>query len=181
MILYYILKHVILLLFILTINFQTDNINNSNQINAKMIDNNDFKLSTYIENITNIKDIYLNIINVTYCYSSEFNLIEIKYYFLLYDKNNNAIRPSDLSLIYRLILLCNIYIFESKENIYTIPNIQENQYFFCIEYINIVEHIKFGIKAYKINTINEEIEYYEDYFFTDKSININLEPKFQNN
>ena len=84
-------------------------------------------------------------------------------------------------LNYRLIILCNIYIFDRKENIYSIPNIQENKYFFCIEYINIKEHIKFGIKAYKINLDDEEIEYFEDFFFTDKSINVNLDPIFENN
>ena len=41
--------------------------------------------------------------------------------------------------------------------------------------------MKFGIKIYKINEYNEEIEYYEFFFFTQKTINFNLNPIFLNN
>ena len=135
----------------------------------------------YFKNLTNISDIYLNIMNITYSYSKINQLIEIKYYIKLKDENNNKIKPSDLSLFYNLHFLCVLYIFEKNEIIYSLANIQDNEFFSCIEYININEEAKFGIKIYKINELNEAIEYIQHFFFTDKLINNNLSQIFENN
>ena len=129
----------------------------------------------------NISDIYLTIENISYYYSQIYQLVAIKYYIKLTDENKDFINPSNVSLIYNLHLLCSLYIFEDNETIYSIANIFDNKFFYCVEFINITEHAKFGIKMYRINEINEEIEYVEHFFFTDKLININLNPLFQNN
>ena len=129
----------------------------------------------------NMSNIYLNIENITYYYSQIYKLIEIKYYFKLTDENNVLIHPSNVSLVYNLHVLCTLYIFEDNETIYSIANIFDNKFYFCVEFINITEQAKFGIKIYNIDEINEEIEYIQHFFFTDKIININLNPIFQNN
>ena len=182
----YIIKYVkFLVLLIITIKFiclfelnkdtiylKNYNINNESE---------DYLFSSYIENITNISNIYLKIINIKYSFSKENQIIEVKYYIKLYDKNKNAINPFDLSLLYNLHLLCEIYIFKNNEKIYSIANIYGNYYFFCKEYINITENVNFGIKIYKICEINDEIESYEHFYFTYDFNNSNLNPIFQNN
>ena len=92
------------------------------------INNNIISFKTYsyyscIKNITNITDIFLTLNNITYSYNKENKMIEIKYFIGLKDKKNELIRPSDLFLVYNLHLLCDIYIVENKENIYSISNI----------------------------------------------------------
>ena len=60
----------------------------------------------------------------------------------------------------------------NKNNFETLANIFENKYFCCLEYFNIGEKIKFGIKVY--NTKTSYIENYEDlkfFFFKDNIFN----------
>ena len=134
--------------------------------------------SSQIVNITNLTNIYIIATNISYYFSFDYQLVKIKYFVRLMDKNNNIIKPSDLSFIYSLHFLCNIYIYESKENIYSFANIYQNKFFFCTEYINITEHIKFGIKICKID---EDIEYEEHYFFSEKLFINRLNYQFKNN
>jgi len=153
----------------------------NNDKNDKTIQNLNYCLSSYVGNITNITDVYLTSINISFDYSKVYEIIEAKYYIKLIDQNNNVIKPSDLTLIYNLHLLCRIYIEENDENIYSIPNIFENKLYFCVEYINIADKAKFGIKIFKINDIDEDIEYFEQFFFDDKLIKFNLDFKIPNN
>jgi hypothetical protein len=62
-----------------------------------------------------------------------------------------------------------------------LANIYENQYFFCNDHIRFSEKLNFGVKIYKINEIDEQIEYNEIFFFTDKLYNININRNFENN
>ena len=101
-------------------------------------------------------------------FNNDYNLIETKYHIIFFDKNNNRIKPSDISLIYDLNILCKIDNFESNERIYSIANIYKNQFHFCIEYTKISEHTKFGVKIYKIGEAKDKIEFYDITFFTDK-------------
>lgn len=150
-------------------------------INNKVIEHLNYCFSSYVENLTNITDIYLTSINISFDYSKEYEIIEAKYYIKLIDKNNNIIKPSDLTLIYNLHLLCMVYIEENNENIYSIPNIYENKLYFCVEYINIAEKAKFGIKIFKINDIDEDIQFFEQFFFDDKLIKFNIDLIIPNN
>ena len=59
--------------------------------------------------------------------------------------------------------------------------IKDNQNFFCIEYINFNEQIKFGIIIYKIDDSNEEIKLNEQFFFTDQLFNTNFNLINKNN
>ena len=146
-----------------------------------MIDYNNYCFFSKIENISNINNIFLKIVNIEYYYSNEYQLIEIKYFIKLTDIEKYSIKPSDLSLIYNLNLICNTYYFEVSDNIYSLANNHENELFFCHEYINSYESAKFGIKIFKINYSDEEIESFDIFFFSDKLIKSNLKSKFNNN
>ena len=151
------------------------------KINESMIIDNKYSYSSKIENISNINNIFLTLLNIEYYYSNEYQLIEIKYFIKLSDKENYIIKPSELSLFYNLNLICNTYIFEINDNIYSLANNHENEYFFCHDYIYFYEHAKFGIKIYKINYSDEEIESFDSFFFSDKFIKSNLKTIFINN
>lgn len=110
---------------------------------------NNYSINTYEINITNIPKIYLTINNVNYTYSSEYGLIEFRYYIVFFDQNWNRIKPTNLTLLFNLHILCQIYIVEDSENIYSIANIQDNIYFICIEYLKIKERAKLGINIIK--------------------------------
>ena len=150
-------------------------------INNNINENKNYDFSTHIENITDINNIFLKVVKVSYYYSIEYDLIETKYYIEVNDNNNNIIKPSDFSLYFNLHILCDILILENEKKVYSFSNIEENKFFFCYEYINMDEHVKFGIKIFKNNEIEEEIESFEKYFFTDELIKNNLNPTFINN
>ena len=170
-----------LFLLILILNYSLrKNIKNKNIISNNFDNYKDFLKISFIENITKINNIYFTISNIKYSYSQYYGLIEIGYYITLYNSNNNIIKPSELALIYGLHIFCEIYIYEKNEYIYSIANINENKNFLCIEFINLHEDIKFGITIFKINELSEEIEFHEQFFFTDQLINKNLNPVNEN-
>ena len=168
-----ILNHLIKysLLFIIFINSLV--VYNEHKINTNhnLAQFGQYSFSSLSKKLSNIPEIYFSITDIVYSYSNKFGLIEIKYYLNLYDKNFQIIKPTDLLLLYNIGIFCNIYIFETNENIYSIANIYENKCYYCIEYSKILEHAKFGIKIYKINDFGEQIEFDEIFFFTNELIN----------
>ena len=178
MIINYIIKY--FLIFIILLNSLYIYNQNENDIPNIVNDHWQYSSSFYLKNITHIPDIYITVTKINYYYSSVYHLKEIGYYIKLNDKKNNLIKPSDLSLLYDLHIICITHSFENSENIYYLANIFENQYFFCIDYVGFSEQMKFGVKIYKINEIDELIEYNEIFFFTDKLYNINFNPNFEN-
>ena len=138
-------------------------------------------ISAYINNITNIPKIQFLIYNINYSYSHEFDIIEIIYYINFFNADFDPISPSNISLLYNLRILCDIYSFETNEIIYSIANIEMNKRYFCIEHIKIKEQAKFGIKIFKINDDDEKIEYCDYFFFSEKIININNNSNLINN
>ena len=131
-----------------------------------------FSLVNYNNNVFNENNIFYNLSNFSYIFNFRFNIIQVEYKILFYHKNFSIITPSDLSLYYDLHLICHINIIESNLNIDSIASIYLNKYFHCIEYINIDEKVKFGIKLYKpkngVSCIN-----YTQYFFNDNVFNYN--------
>ena len=87
-----------------------------------------------MENISNIPKIIVNVEGINYSYSRQFGLIEVQYFINLFNGNFHPIKPSQMSSIYGLSLLCNIYITETNQNIYSISNFLENRFFLCKEY-----------------------------------------------
>lgn len=179
MIINYILKY--FLIFIVLLNSLYKYNENENFFPNIFNDHYQYSTSFYLKNITHIPDIYITVTKINYYYSTVYHLKEIGYYIKLNDKNNNLIKPSDLSLLYDLHIICITYSFEKSENLYYLANIYENQYFFCNDHIRFSEKLNFGVKIYKINEIDEQIEYNEIFFFTDKLYNININRNFENN
>ena len=98
----------------------------------------------YINNVE-----YFNVTNVKYYFNLQYNLIKIEYNIGFYDKYNNLILPSDLTLKYNLHIICSIEI-DFGNSINSLANIYENKYFKCIEFFNLNDKIKFWIKIYQI-------------------------------
>ena len=76
-------------------------------------------------------------------------MIKIEYNIGFYDKYNNLILPSDLTLKYNLHIICSVEI-DLGNSINSLANIYENKYFKCIEFFNLNDKIKFWIKIYQI-------------------------------
>ena len=87
-----------------------------------------------------------NITYFNYSFSFAFNIIKIKYYIGFYDKNNNIITPSDLSLYNNVHVICHFEDLKNNTKVDSLANIFENKYFYCIEFFNFNEKINFGIK-----------------------------------
>ena len=170
-----------LFIFILLNIILINNLNYSGDIEKNLIISNKHSNYIFINNITNIPTLYLNVENIKYSFSKQFGLIEVIYFIELSDENYNIIRPSKLLSFYGLNFFCNLYKYGINNNIISIANIYENRFFFCTEYINIDDEIDFGIKIFKINSEKNEIEYFQHFCFTDKFFNINENPLLENN
>ena len=170
----YIIKYVVLSIIFIN-SFLSLNINEQYRSNINLNFNNfgQYSLASCSRNITNVPEIYLTLSDINYIYSEKFNLIEVTYYINLFDLKFNLIKPSNFSLLYNTGLLCNLYNFEINKNIYSFPHIYENKCYFCIEYIKLSDKAKFGVLFYKINELNEKVEYHEIFLFNTKLININ--------
>ena len=105
-------------------------------------------------------------------------MTEINYNLVFYDNKNLLIKPSELSLFYKINIFCLIQIEEIKNStnnpkIISLANIYNNQQIYCKEYLNIKEKVILGIK---INI--EKVGSFEKYFFHSNIIifdNIHLE------
>ena len=99
-------------------------------------------------NSSNVVDsylyIYFNVSFVNYHFSYKFNKVEVEYSFLFFDKENNIIIPSDLSLYYSLHAFCILN--NGNNSIQSISNIYQNKYFSCLEYYELNIYSKFEIK-----------------------------------
>ena len=112
----------------------------------------------------------LNITYINYRFSLKYNISKIEYNIFFYNKNNNVIIPSHLTLYYNLHIFCQTYIFDNNIFIKYIANIYRNIYYHCEEYINLNQSIKFGITIYKKV---KYIEYSTIYLFKSDLINYN--------
>ena len=174
----YVIKYSILALFFYKLLIFDKQCSNNNNL-IDFIENNNYSQSLSEIDITNNSKIYANMIN--YFHSIKNNIIKVIYYIAFYDQNLSNIEPSSLTLLYNQHILCEIYNLENNEKTYSIANIYENKYYFCVEYIQSKEHVKFGINVYEIDENNEEVKY-KDFFFFDDSIiiNINSQTHFKN-
>ena len=144
-------------------NFDNYNINN-NIIN--------FHYFISFDNSVNINEISMDIYNLSYNINYRFNIIQVEYNILFYNKNQNLIIPSDLSLNYNLHLLCHVKIIDSNISVDSLAFIHQNKYFKCIEYIHIGEKLKFGIILYEF-TNTTCCSNFTQYIFDDKIFNYN--------
>ena len=114
---------------------------------------------------------HFSLIDINFAYSFKYKIAKVEYLIGFYDKNNNFILPSDLTLYKKLHVIC--YIENRNFNIYinSFANIHKNSYYKCIEYYNINEKLQFGIKIYRTNDKEENIEEYIIYFFSESFLN----------
>ena len=150
-------KFVIFLLYLLL--YQKLNDNSSNTKNDDK-----FSHTTYFK-ITNNLD-YCKLFDIKYFYSFKYKTIKIEYNFEFYESNNNLILPSDIALYKNLHIFCQIELNNSNTIINSFPDIVQNRNFKCIEYFNINENIKFGIKIFETNKNEEFINNYIIYFYS---------------
>ena len=155
-------KFVIFLLYLLL--YQKLNDNSSNTKNDDK-----FSHTTYFK-ITNNLD-YCKLFDIKYFYSLKYKTIKIEYNFEFYESNNNLILPSDIALYKNLHIFCQIELNNSITIINSFPDIVQNRNFKCIEYFNINENIKFGIKIFETNKNGEFINNYIIYFYSGGGFN----------
>ena len=116
---------------------------------------------------TNFK---FNLTNIKYSTEVKNNIIKLEYFIGFYDLNKSIICPSDLTLYYEYHVLC--YNINLKTNIFitSLANIFENMNFYCTEFFNKTDVVKFGIIIYKKSNRNE---YYSLDFITYNMSKIN--------
>jgi CDP-glycerol glycerophosphotransferase (TagB/SpsB family) len=122
----------------------------------------------------------LKIIDIRYWYSFKYEIIKIEYNIGLYDKEENLISPSNISLYGNISIICNIEIVYYNISIDSLANIKGNKYFNCIEFFNMNERVALGIKIYNIddNNIYNYILLFTDEFINYNIIGFNLDEKF---
>jgi hypothetical protein len=128
-------------------------------LKIKKYENNNIpSISNYLYN----ESIYFNLSYLQYYYSKKYKFIKIKYGIVFYDLNKTLILPSDLSLYKNLHVICLLNIINEKIEINSLPNIHLNKFYECIEFINLNEESKVGIKIYRAK---ENIKYYINFYF----------------
>ena len=160
----------IIILFVIIINTSSNiNKNNhfTNNLNSKTINSTKFYLFKYFKNY-NDKNLFFKIVYLNYSLSFKYNIFKFEYKFGFYT-NNNLILPSDLSLYYNLTIFCHL-IDINNSNIDSLSYIYHNNYYSCVEFLNLRQQIKFGIK---ITKNKESIDINLNYFGYKKSINYN--------
>ena len=143
-------------------------------INLRTFDNKSSNCPVHYENkinqfiLFNINNFnaYFNIISINYTFSYKYIKLRLNYYFCFYDKDNNLIIPSDLSLYYNLHVFC-VY---KKRNVLlqSISYIHRDIYFSCLEYCDLKPFTKFGIQL-----CNDTFECRTIYLFTNKYFDYN--------
>ena len=133
--------------------FNNKNINKINIIKIKSLKNLSFKLF-----LTN------------YSFSFKFKIAKLEYSIEFYNKKNNSIAPPYLTLFHNLHIFCISKDIKKNISIFSMPTIDKNKFYKCIEYLKLNEHIKLGFSLYKINNY---IEYFNKFLFIDEIINYN--------
>ena len=129
-------------------------LNNKKVFINNIKNSNSFKLS-YIYFCNNLSFTFNN-----YKYYHDNNYAKIYFRIQAFDSNHHLIIPSDLTLYHNLHILCFIKVNDSVK-IYSLPNIEEDKFFKCIEFFKNHEIIKVGIIIYKTSQTRE----IEKYFF----------------
>ena len=142
-------------------------LNNNKSINKininKYLNNNNF---SNLKTLDYFNYYYYNITYFNYSFSLKYNITKVIYNIGFYDYNNNLIIPSNLPLYDNLHIICHINI-NNKDFFDSLAEIYLNNYFKCIEFIDIKENINFGIKIIKDNNS------YVNFFFDKKIIDYN--------
>ena len=185
------IKKLIKIIIVIIVNFSfflfKEHIKEFESFNLNVIKQNEYFLSNNIshfknkdffpkmkkekeDNITILTNFTFNLTNIKYSTEVKNNIVKVEYFIGFYDINKILISPSDLTLYFEYHVLC--YNINLKTNIFitSLANIYENKNFYCTEFLNKNDEIKFGIIIYK-KTIRSE--YYSLDFFTYNNNKIN--------
>ena len=84
-------------------------------------------------------------------YSYKYNLCKLNYRIEVFNSESEQILPSDLTLGFNLHIICYLNI-NNTLNIYSLPKIEENKYFECLEFYYMNENITIGVIVYESDT-----------------------------
>ena len=130
---------------------------------------NQFNQSKYFK-IKSSLDFY-KLFDIKYTYSFKYKIVKFEYNFEFYENNSSLVVPSDITLYKNLHIFCHYESNNSNIIINSFPDIVENKNFKCIEYFNINENIKIGIKIYEINGNGKELKNNIIYFYNGEILN----------
>ena len=129
---------IIILLITSIIKYKDDNLNLFDINNKNAIKN-------FVGNIGDANfSLYFNLSLINYFFSYKFNKVELEYYILFFDQENNIIIPSELALYYNLHMFCLLNV--GNTTFQSITNFYQNEYFYCLEYFELKQQTKLGIK-----------------------------------
>ena len=121
--------------------------------------------------INNNDTIYFKITEIIYFFSIKYKIMEIKYKILFVDKNYNFISPSELTLFNNLHLICIIKIINENFDKNSLPNIYQNKFYECIEFMNINEKNQIVIVIYQTKAKIVKMESMKTFLFLKKKFN----------
>ena len=140
--------------------------NNNNIINGSNLK--DFNKYYLFEDLNNSD--YFKLLFLKYIFSLKYKLVKVEYFIAFYDKDNNLILPSDISLYKNMNIICTII---NNNNVYdSLAHIYKNNYFNCIEIFKINEKKKFGIKIFQ-NIEKKQIlkQFFDEKLFSFNNLN----------
>ena len=149
--------------------------------NDNLVPNNKYYISNYF-NKTEAE--YFNITYLKYAFSHKFKTVKVEYNVVFYDKNDNIIAPSNLSLYENLHLICHIDMIEDPHTMLdSLGYNHKNKYYVCIEFFKMHEIVKFGVKLYQPpkdeNNEDEPVKFSIIYLFTQGYFDLKI-MKFEN-
>ena len=168
------------LIFLITLNNSPESYKN-NDLKRLLLEkrilvpNNKYNISKYF-NDTGVE--YFNITKIKYTFSYKFKQVKVEYNVVFYDKNDKIMAPSNLSLYNNLHLICHIEVKDPDTTIDSLGYNHQNKYYICVEFFNINEKIKFGVKLYRQffdEHISDEIfiKFSTIYLFTQEIFEVN--------
>ena len=160
-----------------------------NDTKPKLINFKEYKL-TYSNNerVSNFfENKYFSISNMRYSSSYKYDIVKLEYNIGIYNDDQKLIYPSDISLYYNLNVFCFLEINKINIYIYSLPDIDQNKYYKCVEFFKFEEKPTFGIKfvhkegkenqIYKIIAFQNDIYNYNDLSFKN---NTEFDPDYIN-
>ena len=102
-----------------------------------------FNLSDYF---INSHDLYFNISSIKFA-NIDRNIYQIEYFIDFYHKNKSIVIPSEITLYHKLQISCYIKNIQNNNIIISLPFIEKNLHFKCIEFFYDKQEIIFGIKV----------------------------------
>ena len=102
-----------------------------------------YKINFFSSSKNDNINLFFNLSFFEYSFSYKFNIVELEYNFQFFDGEKNLIIPSNLYLYYNLHVFC--FSKQRNSNLKSISNIYKNEFFNCLEYLELNERAKFGI------------------------------------